>query len=128
MVGELERALESAGRDALIEHFAVLLFLRGVFLAVDGQHVFLHFEVEFLVGEAGDGDGNTVGIFAGTLDIVGRITGNAAVIAEGIEKRKHAVETDGGTIKRAKIETGHDISSIEATCSRRPAKGRAARS
>src|SRR5579885_138777 len=112
MVGELEFALESTRRDALIEHFAFLPFLFGFLLTADGELVFLHLDVEFLIGEARTGDRDAIRILAGALDIVGRITGYAAVMPERIEQRKDAVETDGRTVKGAEIETCHDISSI----------------
>jgi hypothetical protein len=40
-VGELERALEGAGRNALVKHVAVLFLILVALLAADGKGIFL---------------------------------------------------------------------------------------
>src|SRR5262249_40373032 len=126
MVGELEATLEGAGSDALIEHVAIFLLLRGFLFTADRQRVLLHLDVEFLLGEAGDRNRNAVRVLPGALDVVGRIGGIAAVYAaERVEQREQPVKTDGRTIERGEIESSHGISSFEATCVARR-NGRAA--
>src|SRR5580700_4413370 len=97
-IGELEHALKSARRDALIEHLAAVAFVLGVFLAADGQRVLFGYDGQLRLIEARDRDGNAVRILAGPLDIVGRIAGSGALEAL-IEQREQPVEADGGTIK-----------------------------
>src|ERR1700722_2320449 len=110
-VGELERALEGAGRDALVKHVAVLLLVLVALLAADGKGIFLSDDGELRLGKARYRDGDAILIVAGAFDIVGRVTGCRAVDAL-IEQRKQAVKPDGGTIKRCEIESSHGISSL----------------
>ena len=102
MLGELERALEGAGRDALIEHVTFVLFGLGLLLALDRQHVFLRYDRNFGFGKAGDRNRDAIGILAGAFDVVGRIARRARFVAGDIvEHGKQPVETDGRTIKRS---------------------------
>src|ERR1700685_3055399 len=110
-VGELERALKGTGRDALVKHVAVLLFVFGALLAADGKGGLLSHDREFGLGKARYRDGDAILVVAGAFDIVGRVTGRRAVDAL-IEQRKQAVKPDGGTIKRCEIESSHGISSL----------------
>src|SRR5947209_10780064 len=112
VVGELEAALERAGRDALIEHLTLRLGLL-LLLAFHGERIFLGFDRQFILGEARDRNGNAIGVFAGTLDVIGRISGGRAVKAGAIEHREQAVEADGGTVEGSKIESSHGISSLK---------------
>ena len=73
VVGKLEDALESARGDALIEHVTVLLFLH-LLGALDRQRVLFRFDRKFVLAEAGDRDGDAVFVFAGALDVIGRVT------------------------------------------------------
>ena len=82
----------------------------GLALAVDGQDAVAHFDVEILLGEAGDRQGDAVMILVGALDIVGRIARGAFGL---IQKIKQAIEADGGTEKRGIIQT-HDDNLLEA--------------
>src|SRR5690348_9726758 len=105
MVGELEGALESASRDALVEHLVLGLLILLLFLALDGQGVFLRLEREFFLAEAGHRDRDAIVVLAGTLDVVRRIARRGLkAVAEHVEQ---PVETDGRTIKRCKIESSH---------------------
>jgi hypothetical protein len=108
VVGKLEDALKSARGDALIEHFAVLLFLR-LFGALDRQRVFFRFDRQVFLAETGDRDCDAVVVLTSPLDVVGRI---ARSCLESIKHGKEPVETDGGTVKGSKIESSHGISSI----------------
>src|SRR2546423_14143486 len=66
VVGKLEAALERAGRDALIEHLALVLAL-FLFLAADRERVFLRLDRQFVLGKARDRNRNAIRIIAGTL-------------------------------------------------------------
>src|SRR5258708_9853177 len=110
-VGELEAALEGAAGDAAVEVLRGVLLLLG--LAGDQQRVLLDLDVEIAGAEAGDGHAQAIGFIAGLLDVVGRI-GRGAVGARGrIDQARQAVEADGGTEQRGKIERIHAISSDE---------------
>src|SRR6185437_2772118 len=104
----LENALESARGDSLIEHLLVMLFL-DLFGALDRQRVFFRFDRKFVLAEAGDRDRDTIIVFAGPFDIVGRVARDGL---ESIQHRKQPVETDGGTVKGSKIKSTHGISSL----------------
>src|SRR6185437_15518206 len=65
MVGELEAALEGAGGDALVEHVALLVRLRGLLRSAHGQRVFARFDIKLTLAEAGDRECNPVGVLAG---------------------------------------------------------------
>ena len=110
MVGELEAALEGAGGNALIKHFGLVSRFAGGFIAANGERAFLHFDIEFLIGEARDRDRNPVGVVAGALDIVRRV-GRRRAVERVVEQRKHTVEADRGAVKGSEVETTHDISS-----------------
>lgn len=112
-VGELEGPLEGARGDALIEHLALLLVLNLRFLAADGQGVLLGLDRQLGLGEAGDREGDPIAVFAGALDIVGRVGRTLTIISRHlVEQRNQTVEADGGTIERGKIESrAHGISS-----------------
>ena len=56
VLGELEDALEGAGRDALVENVALVLVGFGLLLTLDRQGVFLGDDRNFVFGEAGDSD------------------------------------------------------------------------
>src|ERR1044072_2184320 len=112
VVGELEAALESARRDALIEHLAWLLVGRRLLVAADRQGVFLRLDRELVIREARDRDRNAVGVIAGALDVVGRVAGRSIKAGGIVEHRKQAIEADGRTIKGSKIESSHGISSM----------------
>ena len=113
VLGELEDALEGAGGDALMEHFALLLLGLRLLLTLDGQRVLLGLDRKIGLGEAGDRDGDPVGVLAGPLDIVGRVGRAAAFEARYlIEHREQPVEADGRTIEGSKIECTHGISSF----------------
>ena len=106
-IGELEGALEGARGDAAIQHLGlVLAVLIGGLLALDRQGVFLGDDRKLVLREAGNRNGDAVGVLAGALDVVGRIAG-AAVGGRLVEQREEAVEADGGTIKRGEIVGTH---------------------
>src|SRR3954467_13884962 len=113
IIGKLEAALERAGRDALIEHLALVLFALLLLLAPNGEGVFLGLDRPVVLAKARDRSGDAVGVLAGTLDVIGRISGGRAVKAGAVEHREQAVEADGGTIERSKIESSHGISSLK---------------
>src|SRR6516225_3561434 len=82
-------------------------------LAADCKRVLLHLEIEVSLGKPRHGDADTIGVFAGPLDVVGRITRRRAVTSgELIDERKEPVETDGRAIEGSKIECSHGISSF----------------
>src|SRR5262245_55773961 len=107
MVGELEAPLERAGRDALVEHVAVLAVLLGLLVAADRERVLLHLDRQIVLGEAGDRNGHAIGVIVGALDVVGRVAGRSFVEAADllVEQRKQTVEADGRTIEGSKIES-----------------------
>ncbi|MBA5745485.1 hypothetical protein H3289_28235, partial [Escherichia coli] len=55
VVGKLEPALESAGGNALMQIFGLGLTLSRDLLAANGERLFLHFDGQVLLGEAGNG-------------------------------------------------------------------------
>src|SRR5262249_7034875 len=113
VVGKLEAALESAGRDALIEHLALLLVSLVLLLAADRQRVLLGLDRQIGITKARDRDRNPVRVLAGALDVVGRITGRGIEAGSLVEHGKEPVEADGRTIEGGKIESSHGISSIK---------------
>src|SRR5207247_7840794 len=80
--GELEATLEGPRGDALVEHFAGLLLVVGLLLAVDRQHILLRLDREISVGEAGDCNRDAIGVLVGPRDIVGRIARHRSVHAD----------------------------------------------
>ena len=62
-----------------------------------------------LLGEAGDGHGDAVGVLAGALDVVGRIGLAAVRLRERVEHREEPVEADGRAIERGKINVTHGV-------------------
>ena len=96
VIGKLEDALEGARGNALIKNIACLFFL-DLFLAGDGECVFLHRDRKVVFAKAGDSNRDPVGIFAGPLDIIGRITRRGAVKSL-IDQGEEAVEADGRTV------------------------------
>ena len=72
-IGELEYAFERARRNALVQDFAGVLFRLALLFAADRERVFLQFDIELVLAEAGNRDRDAVGVLAGPLDIVGRI-------------------------------------------------------
>src|SRR3954447_16152431 len=113
IIGKLEAAFERAGRDALIEHLALVLFALLLLLAANGERIFLGLDRQVVLAKARDRNGDAVGVLAGTLDVIGRISGGRAVKAGAIEHREQVVEADGRTIERSKIESSHGISSLK---------------
>src|SRR6185437_9178257 len=69
MVGELEATLEGAGCDALVEHVALLVLL-GLLRSAYGQRVLAGLDRELALAEAGDREGDPVGVLAGPLDVI----------------------------------------------------------
>src|SRR2546421_8143705 len=59
IVGQLEAALERAGRDALIEHLALVLGLL-LLLTFHSESVFLGLDRQFVLGKARDRNGDAV--------------------------------------------------------------------
>src|SRR5205823_10238524 len=109
VVGELEDALERARRNALIEHLVAVLLVLRVLLAFDGQRVFLRFDRELVLAEAGHRHRDPIGVLAGPLDVVGRIARSGL---GAVKHREKPVETDGRTIEGSKIESSHGITSL----------------
>src|SRR5204863_7059928 len=109
VIGELEDTLERARRDALVEHLTAVLVVLDMLLALDGQGVLLGFDRELVLAEAGNRYRDAIGVFAGALDIVGRIAGSGL---EAVEHGEQPVETDGRTIEGSKIESSHGITSL----------------
>ena len=93
MLGELEAALEAPRGNALIQQGAGLLRLVGLLLATDRQNVLFRLDREISFSEAGDREGDTIGILVAPLDIVGRIARHGAFHA--VEHGEHPVEADG---------------------------------
>ena len=114
-VGKLEHAFEGARRNALVKHVAALLLLLGVFLAADGQGIFLRYDGKLGLGKAGDGNRDAILVVSGPLDVIGRITGSCAFDAL-VEQRKQPVETDGRTVKGARSKVRMAYPPSEATC------------
>ena len=106
MVGELEAALEVAAGNAAIEILPlVLAVLLG--LAGDQELVLLLGDVELGLAEARHGHHDTVGVVARLLDVVRGIAVGAGLAGHRIEQVEHAVEADGGAIKRRIVERTH---------------------
>ena len=72
VVGKLELALESARRDALIEHLAGVSCLT-CFSPLMVSVFSFDLDRQFVLAEAGDGDGDAIVVLAGALDVVGRV-------------------------------------------------------
>ena len=109
MLGELEFALKSAARNALVQ----IGGLAGlVALAGDGQNTIGHFDAEVLFGKAGGGDGDAIIILVAALDIVGRIALGRVGALEQIEQ---PIKADGGTEERRIIQT-HGYNLLKALC------------
>ena len=111
VVGKLEAPLEGAPGNAAVENLATLGVLGPVALHV--QDAFLCLDGKVLVREAGDGEGDAVGILTGPLDVLGRIGVAILRPRELVEQREDAVEADGRAIERAEIESSHLMSSLE---------------
>ena len=61
-----------------------------------------------MLGEAGDGERDPIGVFAGSFDVVGRIGRSALLRADSlVEHGEQAIEPDGRTIERRKIIVQH---------------------
>ncbi|MNL40099.1 hypothetical protein D3C87_1624210 [compost metagenome] len=69
----------------------------------------LEFDRKFLFVETGDSHGDAIGIFTGPLDIIGRIALPLIAKVAIVEKIEKPVETDGGTVKRGKIDVTHNV-------------------
>jgi hypothetical protein len=127
VIGKLEDALEGARGDALIERLALGLFLLLLFLALDGQGVFLRLDREFILAEARDRDRNAVIVLVGTLDVVGRVARRSIETADAVDRVEQPVEADGRAIERGKVESSHwhilqlsDMSGARAAFAIRP--------
>ena len=92
MVSELEHALECARRNALIQDVTAIVLGLGLLLALDRQRVFLRLNGKLVFGKAGHRNGNSIGVLAGALDVVGRVTG---LRLEAIEHREEPIKTNG---------------------------------
>src|ERR1700693_4837035 len=123
MVGELEATLEGARGDALVEDVVRSLAVR-LLLAADGEGVLLRLDRELLAGEARHRKGDAVGVLAGALDVVGRVSRRRVHAPERIEERKQAVVADGGTVEGSEIERRHGISSLKRHVDAPPKPGR----
>ena len=69
----------------------------------DVQGVLANLEIKFIAAEAGDGECHAIMVVANRLDVVRRVT----IVDIGHTRRilkepSHAVETNGGTIKRGR--------------------------
>src|SRR4051812_33850574 len=109
VVGKLELALESAPRDALVEHLAGIVLL-DLLLALNSQRVFLGLDQQLALAEACDGYGDAIVVLAGALDVVGRVARSGL---KAVQHREQPVKADGRTIEGSKIESSHSISSYE---------------
>jgi len=70
-------------------------------LAGDEQRVLAGLDVEVVLVEPGERDGDAVGVFAGLLDVVGRIALRPVIETTGrFEQPAEMIEADGGTVKR----------------------------
>src|SRR5688572_13573927 len=92
VIGKLKHALECTCRDALIEHLAAGLLVLRRLVALDRQRIFLRFDREVTLAEAGDGDRDAVGVLAGAFDVVRRVARSGF---EAVEHGEEPVETDG---------------------------------
>jgi hypothetical protein len=91
-IGELECALEGAGRDAAVKHFGFfLVVLIGDFLALDRQGIFLGDDRKLSLREAGNRYADAIGVLAGALDIVRRVAG--AAVGSGLIEQKRSKPT-----------------------------------
>ena len=106
VVGQFEAALESAVGDAEVKDFTRAGFL--ALLADDDEQVLLRGDVEVVGTEAGDGDGDAIGILAAALDVERRVVVAAARSARGIlEQVEQVIEAHRGTAIGGKIKTVH---------------------
>ena len=114
MIGKLEAALEGALGNAAIEEFALLgLLVFGLF-TLDGQHMGMCLDRKLGFIEAGNGHGYPVKVLAGAFNIVGRIALGLFRLTEAVQHGEQAIETDGGTVERGKIDVTHGVL-LEAT-------------
>ena len=103
MVGNLETALESPRRNALVQHLHGGLFggAGGHFLQpANRQRVFTRFDHQFGFRETGHRDRNAIGVFAQALDIIGRVGRSGLDARRLVEQRKQTVKADCGTVQR----------------------------
>ncbi len=108
IIGKLEAAFEGARCDALMQDLA-LGVLAGLLLAPHRQRVFLAFDGEIVLAEAGYGDGDAIGVFRGPLDIIGRVARRVVDGGRLVEQREQTVEADGRAIERRKIKVTHNV-------------------
>ena len=73
VVGKLEPALEGARGNALVEHLAPVVLGVRLLGAAHGQRIFARLHRQLAFGEAGDRERDAVRVFAGPLDVVGRV-------------------------------------------------------
>ena len=95
MVGELETTLEGALGDALVEYLAARLFVIGLLLAADRQRVFLRFDRQVGIGEAGDCDRDGRRSRRSARYCRGIAWNRAFRAAKLVEQGEHPVEADG---------------------------------
>ncbi len=109
MFGELKTSLEGARGDALIEHFALfpINLVRRLLGAANGQRGFPGLNRQFILGKAGHRNGDPVGVFAGPLNVVGRIGRRAVDAGILVEQREQPIEADGRTIERREVKITH---------------------
>ena len=86
--------------------FTGLVAILGGLGTLHDQAVFLGLDGDVAIGKAGDGDRDAVGVFAGALDIVGRV-GLGFLPDKGVETVEDAVKTDGGAIEGGIIDGLH---------------------
>ncbi|MND57635.1 hypothetical protein D3C80_487680 [compost metagenome] len=107
-VCKLEAALKSTRSNAAIKHFTGFRSIVLGLLALDGQLIAMCFDFKFAFRKACNGHGDAIGVLTGPLNIIWRIGLRTFWRCECIKhRREEAVETNGGTIERGKINVTH---------------------
>ena len=93
MIGQLEAMLEGPPGDAAMQ-VGDLLLLGIVDLAAHGQDVLLDHQLEVILAETRDSQGDLVVVLAGAHDVVRRVGGFLRVAERRLEQIVQAVEAD----------------------------------
>jgi len=103
-IGQLEAALERPPGETMMK---ILRIVIAMLLPGDGQQILLRRDRELVRGEAGDRDGDAVGVLALLLDVARWIIVARLVAGCVLHQVDHAFETDDRAIERRKIEFRH---------------------
>src|SRR5690606_32997640 len=107
MIGELEPALEAAGRDAAVQVAPLALALLGLLLAAHGERALLHIHLDLIGRETGNRHGDAVLVLAEALDVVRRIGGGEIAARGAVEELRRPAEAAGRAVERRTSAMAH---------------------